>query len=108
MRNWDYGRNGKYFVTICIGGRECYFGDIENKKVKLTENGILSDKFWLAIPDHFNGVKLDEFITMPNHIHGIIKIDKPDDIKNVCDDGPLHVETLHATSLLFKIVTPWI
>ena len=44
------------------------------------ENGV---KCWLEIPNHFENVKLDEFIVMPNHVHGIIAI----------------VETRHATSL---------
>lgn len=52
LRNWDYGRNGKYFITLCTGNRECYFGDIKDKKVKLSEIGILADQFWLEIPEN--------------------------------------------------------
>ena len=78
MRNWDYGWNASYFVTICTGGRQCYFGDINDEQVILSEIGILADKFWLEIPDHFPHVKLDEHIIMPNHIHGIIIIEKND------------------------------
>ena len=84
MRNLDYGRNGIYYVTICTGGRECYFGDIEDKKVILSEIGIFADRSWLEIPNHFHYVKLDEYIIMPNYIHGITIIDKSDDIKNGC------------------------
>ena len=89
IRNWDYRWNASYFVTICTGDRKCCFGEIENKMVKLSEIGILADKFWSEIPVHFQYVKLDEYIIMPNHIHGILIIDKPDD----------SVEALHATSL---------
>ena len=77
MQNWDYGSNASYYVTICAGGRECYFGEIENNMVKLSEIGILADKYWLEIPGHFKYVKLDEYIIMPNHIHAIIIIDNP-------------------------------
>ena len=77
LRNWDYGSNASYYITICTGGRECYFGKIENKMVKLSETGILADRFWSEIPDHFHYVKLDEYVIMPNHIHGIILIDNP-------------------------------
>ncbi len=89
MRNWDYGSNASYFITICTGGREYYFGEIENKMVKLSEIGILANKFWLEIPDHFHYVKLDEYVIMPNHIHGIIIIDKP----NVVETSNLGVST---------------
>ena len=55
--------------------------------MNLTEIGMLADKFWLEIPEHFPFAKLDEYIIMPNHVHGIIKIDNT-------------IETLHATSPL--------
>jgi putative transposase len=77
MQNWDYKWNASYYITICTVARECYFGNIENKKVILSEIGILADKFWLEIPDHFSYVQLDKHIIMPNHIHGIIIIDSP-------------------------------
>ena len=89
LQNWDYRWNASYFITICTGGRECYFGDIKDKKVKLSEIGILADKFWSEIPDHFHFVKLDAYVIMPNHVHGIIIIDKSHD-----------VEPLHATAPL--------
>jgi len=36
----------------------------------------MAEKFWNEIPNHFPFVKLDEIIVMPNHIHGIIIINK--------------------------------
>lgn len=83
MQNWDYGWNAAYYVTICTGARECYFGTIEGKKVKLSEIGLLATKFWLEIPKHFHNVELDEYIIMPNHIHGIIIIDNKNVRNNV-------------------------
>ncbi len=41
--------------------------------------GKIAQKFWLEIPNHFPFVILDAFVVMPNHVHGIIIIDKPDD-----------------------------
>ena len=32
---------------------------------------------WYEIPIHFNHIKIDEFIVMPDHIHGILKIYHP-------------------------------
>lgn len=47
--------------------------------MQLSEIGQLAEKFWGSIPEHFPFVKLDAFVVMPNHIHGILIIDKPDD-----------------------------
>ncbi len=93
MRNWDYGWNASYYITICTGGRECFFGNIEDGKVKLSEIGIFADKFWLEIPNHFHYVKLDEYIIMPNHIHGIIIIDNKNLINNVAETPNFGIET---------------
>lgn len=40
----------------------------------LNDAGKFANKCWLEIPEHFPHVTLDEFIVMPNHIHGIIII----------------------------------
>ncbi|MFH2096637.1 MAG: transposase [Bacteroidota bacterium] len=74
MRNWDYSWNAYYFVTICTRKRVCYFGEIRNGEIILTEIGKLIEKYWYEIPNHFKNIVLDEFVIMPNHIHGILKI----------------------------------
>lgn len=76
LKNWDYGSNGAYFITICTKNREHYFGEIENKKMKLSELGKLAYEFWKEIPNHFPFVELGNFVVMPNHTHGILIIDK--------------------------------
>lgn len=45
-----------------------------NGEMKFTIRGAIAFRLWLQIPDHFPHVELDEFIIMPNHIHGIIVI----------------------------------
>lgn len=75
---WDYAGNGAYFITINTKNRECFFGEIYDGKMNYSEIGQLADKYWLEIPDHFPGVKLDAHIVMPNHMHGILIIDKMD------------------------------
>ena len=74
-KGYDYSRDGFYFVTICAKNRKMFFGDVIAGKMQLSEIGKIAEKFWLEIPNHFPFVKLDQFIIMPNHIHGIIKID---------------------------------
>jgi REP element-mobilizing transposase RayT len=48
------------------------FGDIVNGEMVLNDAGIIAQKYWLEIPSHFPHVELDEYIIMPNHVHGII------------------------------------
>jgi len=74
-KGYDYSQDGFYFVTICTKNREFYFGDIVNKKINLSEIGKITEKCWLEIPNHFPFVKLDEYIVMSNHLHGIIIIE---------------------------------
>lgn len=82
LQNWDYGSNALYFVTICTAHRECYFGKIVNGKMILSEIGNIANQFWFEIPIHFPFVVLDEFVVMPNHVHGIIVINKPNNGRN--------------------------
>lgn len=91
---WDYGWNGAYFITICTQDREHYFGEIQNDKMVLSEVGIIADILWHQIPIHHKNVELGDFVVMPNHIHGILIIDKQSD--NIDIDN---VETGHALSL---------
>ena len=82
LQNWDYGWNAAYFVTICTANRDLFFGDIVHGEMILSDIGEIADKYWLEIPEHFPFVKLDAHVVMPNHVHGIVKIDKPDDGRN--------------------------
>jgi len=74
LKNFDYSSSGYYFVTICTKDRQEYFENIINNKMILNKYGEIVKRCWLEIPKHFNNVELDEFIVMPNHIHGIIVI----------------------------------
>ena len=86
LQNWDYGWNANYFITICTANRKHYFGNIfvnyndysyPTNIMQLSKVGKLAHQFWLEIPNHFSFAKLDAFIVMPNHVHGILVIDKP-------------------------------
>lgn len=72
---WDYATEGWYFVTICTANRQCYFGEIVNGEMVLTAVGETAVTFFQAIPKHTQATcSIDEFVVMPNHIHGIIAI----------------------------------
>ncbi|WP_228054878.1 transposase [Kordia antarctica] len=79
LQYWNYGRNAAYFVTICTKNRTHFFGQIISGTMILSETGKIANQNWLTIPKQFPYVKLGDHIVMPNHVHGIIIIDKNDD-----------------------------
>jgi len=75
LKGYNYAQDGWYFVTVCTKDRKHFFGKIINGEMRLSKIGKMAEKFWQEIPAHFPDVKSDEFIIMPNHIHGIIIIE---------------------------------
>jgi len=96
LQNWDYGSNAIYFVTICTQGRELYFGEIADGKIVFSEIGEIAHQFWNEIPNHFPFVELGEYVVMPNHVHGILIFNKPEDKR-------IHRHNLIATN---RVETP--
>jgi REP element-mobilizing transposase RayT len=74
VKRYDYSQPGAYFVTLVTQNRVCLFCDVEGSQIQPNEIGELIMKCWLRIPNHFDNTKLDEFVLMPNHLHGIIFI----------------------------------
>lgn len=89
LKEYDYSRNGGYFVTICSYDKKCIFGKIVNESVELTRIGKIVNDFWYEIPNHFKNAQLDTFIVMPNHSHGIIII--TDDCTDVGPTPPSQI-----------------
>ena len=75
LKNYDYSSNGYYFVTICTQNREKLFGEIVGATLCGRPNNPdkIIVKWLLELENKFKGVKIDEYIVMPNHIHFIIK-----------------------------------
>ncbi|MFA6457300.1 MAG: hypothetical protein WCW40_10805 [Bacteroidota bacterium] len=90
LNGWDYGSSGIYFVTICTKHKQQCFGEIQNNVetqniaslhcafLRETEIGNIAHQHWLEIPNHFPFEELDAFVIMPNHVHGILVIDRPE------------------------------
>ncbi len=68
----DYSRPGAYFVTLCAHGGRCLFGEVEGGEVKLSAAGRAMRAAWEELPNHYPHVRLDAFVVMPNHVHGIV------------------------------------
>ena len=104
LQNWDYGNNGAYFITICVDKMECLFGDVisvavcdadvshtnvetrfiasqinamdKKCEMQLNELGKIAHEIWQEIPNKFPFVELGNFVIMPNHMHGILIVNK--------------------------------
>ncbi len=72
LPDYDYTQPGAYFVTICAHNRECLFGDVVDGHIQLNDIGRMLWTEWHALPARFPGVRLDAFVVMPNHVHGIL------------------------------------
>lgn len=76
-RVYDYAQTGVYFVTLVIRGWDCLFGEVVGAEMRPNDAGNMVGQLLPKLPDRFPGVGVDEFIVMPNHIHGIISTDLP-------------------------------
>jgi len=74
LQQYDYSQVGAYFITICVHNRQHLFGNIADGQMHLNDAGCVAEQCWIEIPRHFNFIELDEFVVMPNHMHGIIVI----------------------------------
>lgn len=74
LREYDYADTGGYFVTICTYQRECQFGEVVDGEMRLNEAGQCVEKWWQSIPEHFQNTRVDSFVIMPNHFHGVIML----------------------------------
>jgi len=102
LPSWDYTSSGYYFITICTLNRACFFGDVIKGEMQPSRLGEIGQRFWAEIPNHTRNAALDEYVVMPNHVHGIIIISQsgvgtPPTSVETLRSTP--VETLHATSL---------
>jgi len=74
LNDFDYSKNGAYFVTICTRNNEYIWGNVNDQLMNMTRQGEIVKECWLALPLHYCNCTLDEFIVMPNHVHGVVII----------------------------------
>ena len=74
LKGYDYSQPGAYFVTICSQNKKCIFGDVVDGEMILNKYGYIVKNEWLGTTNVRDNVKLDMFVVMPTHFHGIISI----------------------------------
>jgi len=76
LEGYDYSSPGIYFITILTDAQISFFGKIVNCRMHLSSVGRIVLFNWLKLPEQFTSVVLDDFIIMPDHLHGLVIITK--------------------------------
>ena len=81
LAGYDYSTPGAYFVTICTHEKKCVFGNIlegelvGEAQMVCSSVGEIARKCLLETEKHFQNVKVDNWVIMPNHIHILFRIE---------------------------------
>ena len=117
LKNYNYSSNGSYFITICVKNKECLLGDItvavdaygdrfdahgdrktdnindliclksSGAKMVLSDFGHITKKYIETSKSVYQGLSVDNYVIMPNHIHMILSI--CNDVL-ICTEKPCH------------------
>lgn len=100
-KGWDYSAPGWYFVTCNTHGGKALFGTIVNGRMILNAAGKIAEEEWRRSAELRKEIRLDEFVVMPNHFHGLVRIAEAGDTGDLPrDTGDLPVaRTLMPKSL---------
>jgi REP element-mobilizing transposase RayT len=99
LKGYDYSSNGMYFITICCENRNNFFGKIcrggalLHPIIELSNIGEIISEQWYGLKNRFQNILLDQFVVMPNHIHGIIIIDneRADTVPERVEQSPIPI-----------------
>ncbi|MTJ08983.1 MULTISPECIES: transposase [unclassified Anabaena] len=78
LTDYNYAQAGAYFVTICTYQKQCWFGDVKQGEIQLNQIGQIVVQEWLKSSEIRQEIELDEWVLMPNHLHGIVWIKDQD------------------------------
>ncbi len=108
LKGFDYSQPGAYFVTICTAQWICLFGEINDDRMVLNPLGEVVQRAWADVPNHYPYVTIDDFIIMPNHVHGIVILleDRRDRFRNLSLRGS-HQEKRHGLSEIIRGFKTW-
>ena len=82
LPGYDYATPGAYFVTICTHEKQCIFGKIESgsmigdAKLNYSPIGEIAKQYLLDTENHYDNIKIDHWVIMPNHIHMVIRVEE--------------------------------
>ncbi len=99
LRGYDYSQPGAYFVTICTQNRLPIFGRVDQGRMLLNNCGKIATRKWERLHERFPEIEIDEFIVMPDHMHGIIVIPDPAGVVGANHAGANSVGANHAGAI---------
>jgi len=99
---YDYGSNGLYFITICTKDRATFLGQIDPDTALFQPSSIgqVAMDCWAAIPTFSPFVELDAFQLMPNHLHGVLRINKPGGSQIICQPNRFGSQSQNLASII--------
>jgi REP element-mobilizing transposase RayT len=99
---------GYYFITLYLHNRIKLFGDVINRKMVLNKCGNIVYHEWLQTGITSSNIRLDEFIIMPDHFHGIINIpETPQNNTAPCAEGFSSTQNIPDIIREFKNAVSW-
>ena len=94
LTDYDYSRNGAYFITICTQGLQQIlwesdtFTEDDNvgasiarpqRAPTLSKTGKVVEQYIWEIPAHYPHISVEKYAVMPNHIHLLLLIQREQD-----------------------------
>lgn len=84
LKEYDYSSNGVYFITLCVKDKRELLGTIVGRDhpgapyVQLSGYGLIANRNIELIESYYDGVAIDNYVIMTNHVHIIISINRND------------------------------
>jgi len=106
LKGFNYATPGAFFVTVCTQERQCLFGEISAGKIRLSDQGRMLHDAWDELPTRFPFIELDQFVVMPNHVHGIIVLTNSTSGRSTADGSSQgdHKDRPDGTGTLGRVV----
>lgn len=74
LEGYDYASPGVYFVTLCVQGRLCVLGAVEDGAMHLNPYGEIVHQQWEWLHRQYAYLTLDACVVMPNHFHAVLSV----------------------------------
>jgi len=76
LTGYDYSRDGVYFFTSVVKGRVPCLGEVREGAMHLSTYGDIAQRQWHWLAERYPYLRLHAFVVMPDHVHGILEIDR--------------------------------
>ena len=107
LREYDYAQARAYFLTICVKDLAPIFGQVEYGRMRPNVFGNVTLACWNDLPNQYAHVRLDAFVLMPNHVHGIIELTNEPDVHTDATTDCFETNTASLPEMIraFKILS---